>query len=373
MNLNKNNPKSMRKLKYSLVLDEKIVKSRCFRLTKRITFAAFKIFTVIFLVVFVVFPLIFKYSYGLQCRVVFLNFIHVAYQSDFSQPQKYGLDGTRNLYLPTEDGITLGVWQILPENLVNSSETDDQYFENILGNGQDVVIYHHGNAGTRLTGHRVELYKVLRKHFHVITFDYRSYGDSTDVRPSETDVVKDCLHIYNWVSNRTSGNIFIWAHSLGTSLAMHSLALLQSKGIQPMGVFLEAPFNNMREEISEFPLARIFRGLPWFSYTVIEPLQENGFTFRTDNFICAVDAPILILHAEDDHVVPFRLGYKLYEEGLRCRKATQGKLIFHGFDGKYGYNHKYICRDPGIHNIIRNFVELAEKESKEKFGKRLIE
>lgn len=40
-------------------------------------------------------------------------------------------------------------------------------------------------------------------------------------------------------------------------------------------------------------------------------MQRNNFTFQTDRHILNVDCPILILHAEDDAVVPFELGYKV--------------------------------------------------------------
>lgn len=43
----------------------------------------------------------------------------------------------------------------------------------------------------------------------------------------------------------------------------------------------------------------------------MEPLIENGFKFETDKHICNVNSPIIILHAEDDHVVPFKLGLKV--------------------------------------------------------------
>ncbi|XP_074038594.1 lysophosphatidylserine lipase ABHD12 isoform X2 [Leptinotarsa decemlineata] len=322
-----------------------------------VTCTTFKLLIVIFIVIFVIFPLIFRYSYKLQSHVVFLNFVRVPSNADYKHPSAYGLDGARNFYLSTNDNVTLGVWQILPENLVGTSDKTDEYFEKILGNCQDVIIYHHGNAGTRLTDHRVQLYKVLRKHFHVIAFDYRSYGDSSNVEPSEDNLVRDSVNIYEWVSHRTTGRLFIWGHSLGTSIAIQSMANLQRKGSVPAGVILEAPFNNMKEEISKFPLAKIFRNLPWFSYTVIQPMQENGFTFKTDQFICEVDAPILILHAEDDHVVPFSLGYKLYEAARRCRTATQGKIEFHPFDKKYGYDHKFIYRAPELPEIIMKFVD----------------
>eukprot|EP00041_Stephanoeca_diplocostata_P027413 m.752958 g.752958 ORF g.752958 m.752958 type:complete len:60 (-) comp23171_c0_seq17:3765-3944(-) len=43
----------------------------------------------------------------------------------------------------------------------------------------------HGNAGTRGSQHRLDLYKLLRsQHFqgmHVVTFDYRGYADAVGV------------------------------------------------------------------------------------------------------------------------------------------------------------------------------------------------
>nr|CAI5846570.1 unnamed protein product [Callosobruchus analis] len=334
------------------------------RYIKRVAFATFKLLTLIFIVIFVIFPLSYKYSYKLQSSAVFLNFLHVPSDANYKNPSSYGLYGSRNFYVTHDGGVKLGVWHILPENHTypDYDSNEERYFEEALANGQDVIIYHHGNAGTRLTAHRVELYAILRKHFHVIAFDYRSYGDSSNVVPSEDKVVNDSMFIYEWVQNRTKGNVFVWGHSLGTSIALHSMALLQEKGITPAGIILESPFNNMRDEISEFPLARLFKNLPWFSYTVIDPMQENGFLFQSDKHICKVDAPIIILHAEDDHVVPFKLGRKLYQEGIECRKEDQGPLLFRAFDGKHGYDHKFICRAPELHDIIRNFTSIALKD-----------
>ncbi|KAJ8933422.1 hypothetical protein NQ314_014021 [Rhamnusium bicolor] len=302
---------------------------------------------------------VFKDNYLSSIMSILALNVHVPSNADYDNPHKYGLEGARNFYLLTDENVKIGIWQILPESISHSlNDTDEQYFEDILGDGQNVILYHHGNAGTRLTPHRVELYKVLRKYFHVLAFDYRN--------PSEPDLVKDCMFIYKWVANRTNGHLFIWGHSLGTSLATHSLAQLKQKGYRPTGLILEAPFNNLREEISEFPLARLFKNLPWFSYTIVEPMQENGFKFETDKYICHVDTPTIILHAEDDHVVPYKLGHKLYKDALKCRKDTQGNMSFYKFDGKRNYEHKYICRAPELHDIIRKFTSQAIKESREK-------
>lgn len=94
---------------------------------------------------------------------------------DYSSPEKYGLPGARNLYVKTDDGINLGVWQILPSNLLEVNETNrnsSEYFDNVLNNGQPVMLYMHGNSGNRAGEHRVVMYQHMRKIFHVITFDY---------------------------------------------------------------------------------------------------------------------------------------------------------------------------------------------------------
>lgn len=56
---------------------------------------------------------------------------------------------------------------------------------------------------------------------------------------------------------------------------------------------------------------QLFKSLPWFSFTVVEPMQENNLKFENDRHILNVDCPILILHAEDDLVVPYKLGRKV--------------------------------------------------------------
>lgn len=86
----------------------------------------------------------------------------------------------------------------------------------------------------------------------------KGYGDSSNQPPSEQALVDDVLLVYQWVRNRTNSHVFIWGHSLGTSISSHALLNIQTlKTLQPSGLILESPFNNMKEEISEFPLAKV--------------------------------------------------------------------------------------------------------------------
>jgi len=48
-------------------------------------------------------------------------------------------------------------------------------YENLLSHGEPIVIYMHGNSGTRANDHRIQLYHVLQNiDCHVIAVDYRS-------------------------------------------------------------------------------------------------------------------------------------------------------------------------------------------------------
>nr|CAD7394322.1 unnamed protein product [Timema cristinae] len=267
---------------------------------------------------------------------------------------------------------------VLPSKFHNSSEIEEEgFFLTALGRGDPVVVYMHGNSGSRASTHRIELYQLLSNlGYHIIAFDYRSYGDSTNESPSEQGVVSDSLFVLSWTMERVKGApLFVWGHSLGTGVSSHSLDILSQKGVNPTGLILEAPFNNMRDEIREHPLARlanalvvfsstaedgeievrisVFRFLPWFDFCFADSVGENNLLFETDKHLRNIRSRVLILHAEDDKVIPFKLAKKLYESTVQGRSPHFGKVKFVKFEGKWGHGHKWICRSPDLPNVIR--------------------
>jgi len=73
------------------------------------------------------------------------------------------------------------------------------------------------------------------------------------------------------------------------------------------------------------------------------------------DFIQVIDVPIMILHAEDDLVVPFKLGKALFESAQDGRAVHWPKVHWKEFSGEHGYAHKFICRAPELPNIFREF------------------
>lgn len=86
---------------------------------------------------------------------------------------------------------------------------------------------------------------------------FLGYGDSSQLDPTEKSVVEDSLFIYNWVTNKTLRHVFVWGHSLGTSISTHMISMLKENIRKPVGLILESPFNNLQEEIREHPLSTV--------------------------------------------------------------------------------------------------------------------
>lgn len=64
---------------------------------------------------------------------------------------------------------------ILPRNLLDKYENDNSTYEQLLSHGEPIIIYMHGNSGTRANEHRIHLYHVLQDiNCHIIAVDYRS-------------------------------------------------------------------------------------------------------------------------------------------------------------------------------------------------------
>lgn len=203
----------------------------------------------------------------------------VSYPSnlDLTKPETLGLYATRNFHLNYEDDekkVSIAAWHIVPnhiakrfhkqlqltpeilKNITNDSHYNANYhddpaeqsykviekmmpnnfdvndgndkrnlFEETLRKTKDpIVLYLHGNTGTRANGHRVDLYKTLRKiGYHVIAIDYRGFADSSDISPTEDGCVSDAFAIYRYIKNLTHSPIFVYGHSLGNLINSMSL------------------------------------------------------------------------------------------------------------------------------------------------------
>jgi len=320
---------------------------------------------------FVVIPFFFHWCATLQRHMVFLPYVHWPKHINFSDPESEGLSGTVNFYLETSPKVKVGVWHILPKSLILGSEGQDkEWFTEKLSNGKPIVIYMHGNTGSRAREHRLNIYHIFQDlDYHTIAFDYRGYADSSRVVPTKTGVIADARFVYDWVRDAAGINtpIVIHGHSLGAAVSTQAVAEMcrEGGGIHgdqsrlPAGLVLESPFNNIHEEVTKHPMAALWRKMPWFEWFFSGTLTKNDVGFVSDQHIKDIHIPILILHAKDDAVIPFELGYKLYQVALESRRQiqTENQIQFVPFESDRALGHTFIYSAPEIKDLIGKFVD----------------
>ncbi|XP_072933743.1 uncharacterized protein [Epargyreus clarus] len=352
-------------------------------------------------------PLIFKYSKTFRRNLIFANAVQWPLHVDFEEPASSGVEGGRNFsieYASKVDQchVKIGVWHILPksayERLKGSFESNADHehltklMDSELANSKTpIVLYCHGNSNSRAASHRVMLYQFFQQmDFHTIAFDYRGYGDSTNIRPSEAGVVEDALVVYDWLRTAvdvgdTKPPLYVWGHSLGTGISSHLLGNLEELSRTylerseplplPNGLILEAPFNNLADEVAKHPLSKLVTWLPYYETTFVEPFKScKEHEFKSDTHLSrAKQLPILILHAKDDIIVPFIVGLKLYRSILQSRVDGGATIKLHAYDKKQNLGHKYICTANDLPEVIGEFVKSHhDKISKMVFGVILV-
>ncbi|XP_043992989.1 lysophosphatidylserine lipase ABHD12 isoform X3 [Gambusia affinis] len=267
----------------------------------------------VLLFVYISIPFIIKLFPSIQAKLVFLNFVRMPYFINLKRPLDQGLNHTHNLYLEPEAGLNIGVWHTVPAQMWKDAQgKDGDWYRSAFSSAHPVILYLHGNAGTRGGDHRVQLYKVLSSlGYHVVTFDYRGWGDS-DGSPSERGMTSDALFVYDWLRQRMEKTLplYIWGHSLGTGVATNLVRRLSERGSPPDALILESPFTNIREEAKSHPFSMVYRFLPGFDWFFLDSITANNIRFANDENVDHISCPVLILHAEDDGVVPFHLGKK---------------------------------------------------------------
>ncbi|KAF7664830.1 hypothetical protein LDENG_00163930, partial [Lucifuga dentata] len=284
----------------------------------------------------------------------------VPFSVDLSRPEDV-LNHTCNFYLNTEEDISVGVWHTLPASQwERATGRGPEWYQETLGDGRPVIIYLHGNLGTRAIHHRVELVKILSAaDYHIMSLDYRGFGDSSG-EPSEAGLTQDTLYLYDWIKNQSRGSLVcLWGHSLGTGVATNAAMKAHNEGSMIDALILEAPYTSIGEVVANHPLTKMFMFLPGFESLLWNIMEMNNIVFANDKNLQTVTSPLLILHAEDDDVVPYDMGMKLYQISLQTHKEQNKDLQVQmiSYSGNLGYLHNDIYLDPNLPNVVERFLQ----------------
>ncbi|KAH0517194.1 Abhydrolase domain-containing protein 12B [Microtus ochrogaster] len=150
--------------------------------------------------------------------------------------------------------------------------------------------------------------------FHVLSVDYRGFGDSTGT-PTEEGLTTDAICVYEWAKARSGRTpVCLWGHSLGTGVATNAARALEAKGCPVDAIVLEAPFTNMWVASINYPLLKICQKLPRCLSTLMDAFKEDKIVFPNDENVKFLSSPLLILHGEDDRTVPLEYGKQVTRE-----------------------------------------------------------
>jgi abhydrolase domain-containing protein 12 len=278
---------------------------------------------------------------------------------DLSDPAKFNTAGspafdltnTTHLFITSPKDSTgssrIGAWYFLPEK---SSGRVEPLLET-----DTLILYLHGNSFNRSQGHRVGLYKhLIKQGFYVLAIDYRGFGDSSPVSLSEKTVVEDARAALGWISDKLGdkGKIVVWGHSLGSAISTHTVAEfdMETGGSSTVsGVILESPFNNMSQQIDS--LSRLLT----YVADIPQLLDRSDLLFDSEKWLPAIKCPVLILHAEDDRIVPFTLGQKLE---AAAREAGKNNIRFVTFPREERRGHTNIYLSDNLASAVKAFTDI---------------
>lgn len=151
--------------------------------------------------------------------------------------------------------------------------------------------------------------------------------------------------------------VFLWAHSLGTGVSVRLVQAIEQAGNTVDGLVLDSPYSSISDVMRLSPLLQAFHQVPSFTESLLEALEEVHVTLNSSDRIRTTKVPLLILHAEDDWVVPVSLGRKLFEVARARPVKTVTEFVEYSAQFKYG--HRGIYRDPNLPVIVKNFVQKA--------------
>ncbi len=201
-------------------------------------------------------------------------------------PEKYpkGLWDTSHMPLPIEevwfeagDGVKLHAWYIPHQEAAAT------------------FMFFHGNAGN--LSHRLEnIFFLHHLKLNVFIFDYRGYGKS-EGKPDEKGILLDSQAAYDTLMKQkgvSASSVILFGRSLGGSFAAHTASKNPAAGL-----ILESAFTNAQDMadqmFSVFPVG-------WFLRSKLDTLGA----------VADLKIPKLFIHGNQDEIVPYTLGRKLY-------------------------------------------------------------
>jgi len=217
-----------------------------------------------------------------------------------SAPELFGLINVEEVTFKTPGGETIISWWTKAQP------------------GKPTLLYFHGNAGTLATrAERVRKYQ--NKGYGLFMMTYRGFGGSTG-RPSERANVRDAKQAYAVLveSGVKPSDIVLYGESLGTGVATQVAV-----SADVAGVILDAPYTTMTDVAA-------------LHYPYLPARWLMTDRYLTKKYIARINAPLLIVHGEEDILIPVEMGRALFELAVEPKEIATFKGAGHADHHAFG-------------------------------------
>ncbi len=216
-----------------------------------------------------------------------------------------------DVFLTTEDGVRIHGW-FLP----NPSATW-------------TILFFHGNGGN--ISHSLKRLQVFQQlNLQTLIFDYRGYGQSEGF-PSEKGLYVDALTMYEYLVQQKGippGRMILYGGSLGGGVAIDLATRVPVAALICEGCFPSI--------IEIGKIAYPFLPVSLLARSRYDSLKK----------VPHLTMPKLFLHARKDEVVPFELGFRLYQA------SAEPKTFF---ELKGGHNDAFLVTGEPLLQQLKNF------------------
>ena len=187
------------------------------------------------------------------------------------------------------------------------------------------VLFLHGNA-ENISTHIASVYWLPAQGYDVFLFDYRGYGQSGG-KPDLPGIHQDYAAALDYLFHRPAANktnVFVFGQSLGAAVVLVGTDTSPYKS-RLRAVIVEGAFTSYRE------VAREMFGRFWLTWLLQWPLSFTiNDDYRPIDHIARISpTPILLIHSEQDEVIPFHHALDLYAAAREPKTLWVVKNIAH--------------------------------------------
>lgn len=222
----------------------------------------------------------------------------------YRSPSEYNIPFESNM-ITCEDGVSIHSWLLLQPNSKSAR--------------RPTIIFFHGNAGNiglRLPNAQ-QMYS--RLNCNILMVEYRGYGNSDSVKPTESGLKLDAEAALNFIASHPQidpQRLFCFGRSLGGAVAFHLAKYSQVHRKPLAGIIVENTFLSISSMVDQLmplvaPLKFLILRMDWGNEK-LAPL---------------VNIPVLYLAGDKDELVPHDHMLKLFKCSSKASDYAQIHII----------------------------------------------